>query len=470
MAKTRTRFVCQQCGRVTLRMMGKCPQCGTFNSMVEEIVVEPPRTGARRPAGLARSAPKRLAQIEGDAEARWPLPIEEFSRVLGGGIVPGSLVLVGGDPGIGKSTLLAQMALLLADTNGPVLYVSGEESERQIKMRALRLDQSAGAPRRAEASFSENLYLVTETNLDVILEHIAAVQPRLVVIDSIQTVFLQDLTSAAGSVSQVRECAVRLQGLAKASGIAVFLIGHVTKEGTLAGPRVLEHIVDTVLQLEGDQYQAYRLLRATKNRFGATSEVGVFEMSGGGMLEVSNPSEAFLAERMVNTAGSAIAVTMEGTRPLLVEIQGLTSVTAFGNPRRTPNGVDFNRLLLITAVLTKRLGLQLGDQDVFVNVVGGLKISEPAADLAIATALASSVRDRPAIADCALIGEIGLSGELRAVSHLAQRLREAKQLGFRKVVVPRTVRATEGWPEGLEVVAARSLREALEAALTPRER
>jgi DNA repair protein RadA/Sms len=252
--------------------------------------------------------------------------------------------------------------------------------------------------------------------------------------------------------------------------VAVFLIGHVTKEGTLAGPRVLEHIVDTVLQLEGDRFQAYRLLRAIKNRFGATSEVGVFEMAGTGMQEVANPSEAFLAERMINTPGSAIAVTMEGTRPLLVEIQGLTSVTAFGNPRRTPNGVDFNRLLLITAVLTKRLGLKLGDQDVFVNVVGGLKIGEPAADLAIAAAITSSVLDRPAQADCALIGEIGLSGELRSVNQLPQRLREARQLGFRKVVVPRAIRGADAAPDGLQVVQARSLREALEAALLPRER
>ncbi len=466
MAKVKTQFVCQQCGRVTLRQMGRCPQCGTYNSMVEQIVAEPRKGDDRRPVGTVTSAPKRLRQIEGDVEARLPLPLEEFARVLGGGIVPGSLVLVGGDPGIGKSTLLAQMAMLIADESGPVLYVSGEESERQIKMRALRLAQN-GEPRDAN-TLPENLFLVNETNLDLIIEHIQSVKPRVVVIDSIQTAYLQGLTSAAGSVSQVRECAARLQGLAKASGIAIFLIGHVTKEGTLAGPRVLEHIVDTVLQLEGDRYQAYRLLRAVKNRFGATSEVGVFEMAGSGMLEVRNPSEAFLAERMINAPGSAIAVTMEGTRPLLVEIQGLTSVTTFGNPRRTPNGIDYYRLLLITAVLSKRVGLRLADQDVFVNVVGGLRISEPAADLAVAAALTSSVKDRPAIADCALIGEIGLSGELRAVSYLPQRLREAKQLGFRTVIVPQTVRRGEAWPEGLTVVQARSLREALEAALMPR--
>ncbi len=464
MAKVRTQFVCQQCGRVTLRQMGRCPQCGTYNSMVEQIVAEPSKTALRRATGLPLSAPKRLSQIEGDLEARWPLPIDEFARVLGGGIVPGSLVLVGGDPGIGKSTLLLQMALGLAARSEPVLYVSGEESERQVKMRALRLPCADGP----EFKNLESLYLVSETNLETIIEHIQAVKPRVVVIDSIQTVYLTDLTSTAGSVSQVRECAARLQSLAKSSGVAVFLIGHVTKEGSLAGPKVLEHIVDTVLQLEGDRYQAYRLLRAVKNRFGATSEVGVFEMGGTGLVEVSNPSEAFLAERMVNAPGSAIAVTMEGTRPLLVEIQGLTSVTTFGNPRRTPNGVDLYRLLLITAVLGKRAGVRLGDQDVFVNIVGGLKVSEPAADLAIAAAITSSVTDRAAIADCALIGEIGLSGELRAVNQMTLRLREAKQLGFRTVVMPRTIRQAEKPPAGLEIVQARSLREALEAALVPK--
>ncbi len=472
MPKIHTQFVCQQCGRITLRQMGRCPQCGTFNSMVEQVVEEPAKVAARHAGGGLKSKPRNLRQIEGDSEARWPLPMDEFSRVLGGGIVPGSLILLGGDPGIGKSTLLLQVALLLADSTGPILYVSGEESERQIKMRAMRLlrgDEAETAEAPAD-QLSEQLYLVTETNLDAILEHIESVKPRLVIIDSIQTVYLQGLTSGAGSVSQVRECAIRLQGVAKSAGVCIFLIGHVTKEGTLAGPRVLEHIVDTVLQLEGDRHQAYRLLRAAKNRFGATSEVGVFEMLGSGMVEVHNPSEAFLAERMINAPGSAIAVTMEGTRPLLVEMQGLTSATTFGNPRRTPNGVDLYRLLLITAVLSKRLGLKLGDQDVFVNIVGGLKVSEPAADLAIAAAIASSMWDRPARADCALVGEIGLSGELRAVSHLAQRLREAKQLGFSTVVIPKTLKQTSGWPAGLKVVQARSLREALEAALMPRDK
>jgi DNA repair protein RadA/Sms len=340
-----------------------------------------------------------------------------------------------------------------------VLYVSGEESERQIKMRAIRLlkDDKVEMP--------EGLLLVTETNLGVILEHITALKPSFVIVDSIQTTYMPELESSAGSVTQVRECASRLRELAKSSGVAVFLIGHVTKEGAIAGPRVLEHIVDTVLYLEGDRFQSYRLLRSVKNRFGPTSEVGVFEMREKGMVEVTNPSEAFLAERMVNAPGSAIAVTMEGTRPILVEVQGLSSPTAFGNPRRTPNGVDFNRLLLVTAVLARRMGLRLGDQDVFVNVVGGIQVEEPAADLAVAAAIASSMRDIPVKADTVLIGEVGLSGELRMVAQMPARLREAAKLGFRTAIVPKRVRKAEPWPGGIEVVEARSLREALEKAL-----
>ncbi len=431
--------------------------------MIEEIVgpalSHPTKNVARGLGG--RSVPLRINEIEGSAEERMPLSIGEFARVLGGGVVPGSIVLVGGDPGIGKSTLLLQMTMAMAPV-GKILYVSGEESERQIKMRAVRLlREEDGQPQ----AIPESLYLVTETNLNVILEHIHDVQPMLVIIDSIQTVYLPELESSAGSVSQVRECASRLRELAKASGTAVFLIGHVTKEGTLAGPRVLEHIVDTVLYLEGDRFQTYRLLRSVKNRFGATSEVGVFEMRERGMVEITNPSEAFLAERMVNAAGSAIAVTMEGTRPLLVEMQGLTSPTNFGNPRRTPNGVDINRLLLLVAVLTRRLGMHLGEQDVFVNVVGGLRVSEPAADLAIAAALVSSLRDVPLRADTVLIGEVGLSGELRLVGQMASRLREAAKLGFRTAIVPRRIRRVEHWGEGIQVVEARSLREALSSAL-----
>jgi DNA repair protein RadA/Sms len=417
MPKTITHYVCQQCGKTSPRALGKCPQCGGWDTMVEEVLVQASPLSRSHVRGLnARSQPRSMSSIEGDVELRIPLPIGEFARVLGGGVVPGSIVLVGGDPGIGKSTLLLQMALEMADhkankTPLKVLYVSGEESERQIKMRALRLTRLADGT--TPAAFSQDLLLFTETNLDIVLEQVQAVKPDLLIIDSIQTVYLPDLNSTAGSVSQVRECANRLRELAKTSGMAVFLVGHVTKEGVIAGPRVLEHIVDTVLYLEGDRFQSYRLLRSVKNRFGATAEVGVFEMRERGMVEVTNPSEAFLAERMVNAPGSAIAVTMEGTRPLLVELQGLTSPSNLGNPRRTPNGVDFNRLLLITAVLTRRLGIRLAEQDVFVNVIGGLQVGEPAADLAIAAAIASSMKDVPVKADTVLIGEVGLSGELR---------------------------------------------------------
>jgi DNA repair protein RadA/Sms len=401
-----------------------------------------------------------------------PVSMGEFARVLGGGVVPGSVVLIGGDPGIGKSTLLLQVALEMART-ATVLYVSGEESERQIKMRALRLLRAEGQARNddeASLSIPDDLYLVTETNLGVILEHIQQVKPGLLILDSVQTTYIQELDSSAGSVSQVRESASRLRELAKSSGLAVFLIGHVTKEGAIAGPRILEHIVDTVLYLEGDRFQSYRLLRSVKNRFGATSEVGVFEMRERGLVEITNPSEAFLAERMVNAPGSAIAVTMEGTRPLLVEIQGLTSPTSFGNPRRTPNGVDFNRLLLTAAVLTRRVGLHLGEQDIFVNVVGGITIDEPAADLAVATAIASSLRGMAVRADTVLIGEVGLSGELRMVGQMPARLREAAKLGFRAAIVPRRLRRGEPWPDDIQIIEARSLRQALDHALLNEEK
>lgn len=469
MPKTHTQFVCQQCGRRFARPMGKCPQCGAWNSMIEEIVAPEPaasHAAARHVSGF--SSPRRLSEISADVEERYPLTISEFARVLGGGIVPGSVVLIGGDPGIGKSTLLLQLALEMAHGLS-VLYVSGEESERQIKMRALRLLRSPNGEPAAPA-MPDQLYLVTETNLNVILEHIAGLHPALVVLDSVQTTYMPELESSAGSVSQVRECASRLRELAKSTGLVVFLIGHVTKEGAIAGPRVLEHIVDTVLYLEGDRFQSYRLLRSVKNRFGATSEVGVFEMRERGMAEVTNPSEAFLAERMVNTPGSAIAVTMEGTRPILVEVQGLTTPTAFGNPRRTPNGVDFNRLLLTIAVLTRRAGLHLGEQDVFVNVVGGIQIDEPAADLAVSVAITSSFRDIPVRADTVLIGEVGLSGELRMVGQMVARLREAAKLGFKTAIVPHRLRKVEPWPEDIEVIEVRSLKQALQAALVPGEK
>ncbi len=451
--KTHTQFVCQQCGSVQLKWLGRCPDCGEWNTFVE-VVEERSSKRDRSTAGQLRAMPAKLSDVQADHLDRIPMAMQEFSRVLGGGIVPGCLVLVSGDPGVGKSTLLTQVATQVAATHGPVLYVSGEESAQQIKMRAERLGGGGSS-----------LYLLTETDLDEVLVHIQNIRPRLAIIDSIQTMYVSDLTSAAGSISQVRECAARLQGVAKSTSTSVFVVGHVTKSGTIAGPKVLEHIVDTVLYLEGDRFHTYRLLRSTKNRFGATDEVGVFEMRGGGMAEVPNPSEVFLAERLPNAPGSAIAVTMEGTRPLLVEVQALCSTSAFGLPRRTANGLDMNRLLLLTAVLSKRIGLKLGDQDVFANVIGGLYVGEPAADLAMACAIASSMRDIPVAVDLAIVGEVGLSGELRTVGQLPARLNEAAKLGFARVLIPKTHRIGELPKDRTEIVTARSVSEALAIAL-----
>ena len=460
MAKSKSQYVCSNCARTTPAYMGKCPKCGQFGTMEEQILVAdaPSDVKNRRAQGRMASTPQRLADVTADGFERLSISVAEFSRVLGGGVVPGSLVLVGGEPGIGKSTLLLQIAALMANQHGPTLYVSGEESARQIKMRAERMKIEA-----------HDLYLVTETNLTAVLAHIEEIQPTLVIVDSIQTTYDERLSSSAGSVSQVRECAASFQDLAKNTGVTVFLVGHVTKEGAIAGPRVLEHIVDTVLYLEGDPFHRYRLLRSVKNRFGATSEVGVFEMREEGMVEVTNPSEAFLAERQVNAPGSAIAVTIEGTRPLLVEVQALASATTFPNPRRTANGVDYNRLLLLTAVLTRRVNISLFDKDVFINVIGGMQIDEPAADLALAVSLASSVKDQPIHADMAFIGEVGLSGELRAVSQIEARLKEAVKLGFRRCVVPRSTRKQNyKTPDGLELIGCRTLAEAIKVALMPK--
>jgi DNA repair protein RadA/Sms len=448
--RARTIYVCQQCGSQSLKWVGRCPDCGEWNSMVETVET---REGSPPSSIVPRSRPQRLSEIPAERFARIEVPMGEFSRVLGGGVVPGSMVLIAGDPGIGKSTLLFQVAALLSETLGKVLYVSGEESAPQIKIRAERLGISA-----------DHLFLLTETDMDIIMDHIHQLEPRLVVVDSIQTVQLPQLTSAAGSISQVRESTASLIRLAKEEGVPVFIVGHVTKEGAIAGPRVLEHMVDTVLYLEGERFHSYRLLRSVKNRFGSTDEVGVFEMSGQGLLEVSNPSEAFLSERSAGT-GSAIAVTLEGTRPLLVEIQALTSTTSFGLPRRTANGIDFNRLLLLVAVLGKRMGLRLHDQDVFVNVAGGLRINEPAVDLSVAVAIASSFRDAPVAHDLAIMGEIGLSGELRSISQVPKRLNEAARLGFRRCLLPSSVRVPRDRPDELEVTKARSLGKALDVAL-----
>jgi DNA repair protein RadA/Sms len=457
MPKTKTRYVCQSCGSAQPKWQGRCPDCGEWNTLVETVIQEPAPgrpAAAMTPTG---AAPLPLPDIPADGYERIPISIGEMSRVLGGGIVPGSVVLISGDPGIGKSTLLIQLCAALAEGRGPVLYVSGEESAAQIKLRAERLGIT-----------TPNVLVLADTHLESIAAHIEQAQPRMVVVDSVQSIYSDAIQSGAGSVTQVRDCSAYLLRLAKAQTFPLFLVGHVTKEGAIAGPRVLEHMVDTVIYLEGERFHSYRLLRSVKNRFGSTNEVGVFEMAERGLVEVRNPSEAFLAERLPNSAGSAIAVTMEGTRPILVEVQALTSTTTFVQPRRTANGVDFNRLLLITAVLSKRARVRLADQDVFVNVVGGLEVSEPAADLAIAAAIASSARNRPVAADLALIGEVGLSGELRSVSQLARRLNEAAKLGFTRVLAPKTaLRGLERVPPGLEIIGARTVREAIEIALVP---
>ena len=452
MAKRRITYICSNCGSRSAGYFGRCPKCGQFGTVQEHI--EESKTNARRLGSLSQTTPTRLPDISRGEEPRIPVPMEEFSRVLGGGLVPGSLVLLGGEPGVGKSTLVIELSALLAAAIGKVLYVSGEESARQIKMRADRLGLDA-----------PDLYLLTETSLDNIFKQIEQLEPKLVIIDSIQTTYAEELKSSPGLVSQVRECAIRLQALAKSTAVTVLMIGHVTKDGSIAGPRALEHIVDTVLYLEGDPFQQYRLLRSVKNRFGATSEVGVFEMQGRGMVQVENPSEVFLEERVVNASGSAIAITMEGTRPLLVELQALTSPTAFGHARRTPNGVDINRLLLISAVLSKRMGLKLWEQDIFVNVIGGMKITEPASDLAMAVAIASSYYDRPVPADLAIVGEVGLSGEIRQVSQLGARLNEAGKIGFKRALIPRIRRKTEDIPPTIQLLEVGNVADALRAAL-----
>lgn len=420
-----------------------------------EVVEAPVSSTSGNVRRLEPARVQALSEVGSANLDRIPVPIEELDRVLGGGLVRGSLILLGGDPGIGKSTLVLQTAAGLAGPERKVLYVSGEESAQQIKLRADRL----GVP-------GEHLLVLSETNLQVVLDAAEQAKPGLLIIDSIQTAYLDDLNSAAGSVSQVRECTARLMQWAKPRNIPVLIVGHVTKEGAIAGPRVLEHMVDVVLYLEGERHHHYRILRGVKNRFGSTDEVGVFEMADAGLREVRNPSEAFLEERSGNSAGSTVAVTMEGTRPILVEVQALSSTTAFGLPRRSGNGLDANRLQLLVAVLQKRVGLPLQGQDIYANVVGGLKIAEPAADLPLTLAIASSFRDRAVDPRLVAIGELGLSGEVRSVNHLERRLIEARRLGFTRAIVPANLgRRSGSFGEGLELIRVSTLQEALQAAL-----
>jgi DNA repair protein RadA/Sms len=441
----KTAFVCQQCGNQFPKWIGRCPSCQGWNTLVEERVVALPK--GRGPARAPRE-PVALDAVPNDAEERISTGIGEFDRVLGGGVVRGSLVLLGGDPGIGKSSLLMQASARLA-TRGTVLYCSGEESAAQIKLRARRFGIEG-----------PNILVLAETDLGTIIEAIRRIRPIFTVIDSIQTMSSDIIGSAAGGVSQLRECAARLLDVAKGDDVPIFLVGHVTKEGAVAGPRVLEHIVDAVLYLEGERFHAFRILRATKNRFGSTDEVGVFEMGETGLREVANPSEVFLEERTKGVPGSVIVPTLEGTRPLLVEVQALVTPTSFGLPRRTVSGADPQRLAVLLAVLAKRAGIALGQHDVYVNLVGGLKVREPAADLAVAVALASALRDRAADPRTVFVGELGLGGELRRVQRVAARLKEAQRLGFTRAIVPQA-----SLPDlngtAMEVVGVASLREAL---------
>ncbi|MBN63400.1 MAG: DNA repair protein RadA [Gemmatimonadetes bacterium] len=453
MAKKRSSFVCQSCGHSAARWFGRCSGCGEWNTCVEERPQEVDKRREHIAVTAPRSELQPITEVDDQDHERLQVGIGEFDRVLGGGIMPGSVVLVGGDPGIGKSTILLQMVGQLAASNFRIAYISAEESAAQIRLRAGRL-----------GALSEDLQVMAETNLNAILDQLKAADPVAIVIDSIQTIYMPELESAPGSVTQVRECAARLVYLAKESGIPVFLVGHVTKEGTVAGPRVLEHLVDTVLYLEGERHHHFRILRAAKNRFGSTNEIGIFEMRDQGLIEVANPSEILLAERAEGVSGSAIVCSMEGTRPLLIEIQALVSRSSFGYPQRVATGIDAKRLSIIIAVLEKRCGHDLSGEDIFVNVVGGMRLDEPSVDMGVGLAIVSSFRNRPIDAQTVAIGEVGLGGEIRPVNQIDRRVTEARSLGFERCLVARS--NLKGWkrPEGMEVVGVGGLEAAEELA------
>lgn len=454
MAKAKTTYVCQACGYESPRWMGQCPACEAWNAFVEEAVRQPVKARVapvtNRGDGATRPLPIRDVTL--GAETRLTTGVAEFDRVMGGGIMHGSLVLIAGDPGIGKSTLMTELGRYLPDRR--ILYVTGEESVRQVKLRAQRLGVDA-----------ENFYLFAETNVEAIIAAAQEVAPDLMVVDSIQTVFRPDIESAPGSVSQVRESTAALLQLTKSMDFPTFVVGHVTKEGAIAGPRVLEHMVDTVLYFEGDRHHAFRILRSVKNRFGSTHEIGVFEMRETGLHEVANPSEIFLSERSYGTSGSTVVCSMEGTRPVLVEIQALVTPTSYGTPQRTATGFDGRRLQLLLAVLEKREGLRLSTHDVFVNVAGGVRLEEPAVDLGVIVAVASSFRDIPTDTSTVLVGEVGLGGEIRTVSQLAPRLKEAAKLGFERALVPKANLKGIPTPDGMEVTGVQRLHEVLDLAL-----
>ncbi|HEM4118128.1 DNA repair protein RadA [Streptococcus suis] len=448
-AKKKTTFVCQSCEYHSPKYLGRCPNCGSWSSFVEEVEVAEVKNERVSLTG-EKTRPMKLNEVSSIQVARTKTNMEEFNRVLGGGVVPGSLVLIGGDPGIGKSTLLLQVSTQLS-TIGTVLYVSGEESAQQIKLRAERL-----------GDIDSEFYLYAETNMQSIRTEIEKIKPDFLIIDSIQTIMSPDISSVQGSVSQVREVNNELMQIAKTNNIATFIVGHMTKEGTLAGPRTLEHMVDTVLYFEGERQHTFRILRAVKNRFGSTNEIGIFEMQSQGLVEVLNPSEVFLEERLDGATGSAIVVTMEGTRPILAEVQALVTPTMFGNAKRTTTGLDFNRASLIMAVLEKRAGLLLQNQDAYLKSAGGVKLDEPAIDLAVAVALASSYKDKPTNPQECFIGEIGLTGEIRRVNRIEQRINEAAKLGFTKVYAPKNSLTGIKVPKEITVIGVTTIGEVLQ--------